>query len=369
MGIRPHLTLTLSPPSAGAERGIISWDDFPGYSLLASLARTTNPGLISFTRWGFESVFIRAHPWLNFFPRLRLFQEINELPQGGRESAVPAVEGGHRHGVLSVFKRHGRQFAPGHFVAHQAFGQNRHAGPHLQRQLKRINFIKLVAGPAAASFGQRQGLDQRPPRQLRPDNEGFTFQLRERDQRQPGERVFRQTHQLERHFMEGLDGQSRQVARAGDEAQVRLVAEDGVMDVRHGFVIHLDVHLGQHGLEPVEQGWQAVQADAGAGGHVEGDRAGRPDPGHLNLHFVGQPDNAPAFCVGNLAGGIQLNAAEAGLGERGAEGLFHGVELVAGIGRGAIVQAGGVGEASSVRHVNEHPQGSHFHNATGITEN
>ena len=44
-----------------------------------------------------------------------------------------------------------------------------------------------------------------------------------------------------------------------------------------------------------------------------------------------------------------------------AEGLFHGMELVAGIGEGAAVEAGGISEAASVRHVAEEPQRTHLH--------
>ena len=45
---------------------------------------------------------IGVHLWLNLFPRLGLFQELDELPQGGRQLAAFAVDGGHRHGVTSV---------------------------------------------------------------------------------------------------------------------------------------------------------------------------------------------------------------------------------------------------------------------------
>jgi len=37
------------------------------------------------------------------------------------------------------------------------------------------------------------------------------------------------------------------------------------------------------------------------------------------------------------------------------------VELVAGIGRGAVVEAGGIGEALGVRHVAENPQSINVH--------
>ncbi len=133
------------------------------------------------------------------------------------------------------------------------------------------------------------------------------------------------------------------------------------MDARHGFVTNPDVHPGQRGLEPVEEGRQAVQADAGARGHMEGLNAGRPDPGNLNAHFVGQPDNLAAVVMGDLAGLIQLQLAQTGHGQQRAEGLFQGVELVAGIDRGAVVEAGGIGEALGVRHVNEHPQSINLH--------
>ena len=104
-----------------------------------------------------------------------------------------------------------------------------------------------------------------------------------------------------------------------------------------------------------------MQADARAGGHVEGLKAGRLDPGHLNLQLVGQPDNLAAVVIGDLAGGIQLNAVDTGQGQRLAERLFHGMELMAGIGEGAAVEAGGIGEAASVRHVAEEPQRIHLH--------
>jgi hypothetical protein len=104
-----------------------------------------------------------------------------------------------------------------------------------------------------------------------------------------------------------------------------------------------------------------MQADAVTRGHVKGLNAGRPDPGHLSAHFVGQADNTPAFFVGNMSGGIQMNAAEAGQRQRLAEGLFHGMELVAGIGRGAVVDASGVGEAVSGCRVNEDPHRFQLH--------
>jgi hypothetical protein len=45
------------------------------------------------------------------------------------------------------------------------------------------------------------------------------------------------------------------------------------------------------------------------------------------------------------------------------------VERLAGIGRGAAVEAGGVGEALSESDVTEDPQGSHVHKASCIPKN
>jgi hypothetical protein len=70
------------------------------------------------------------------------------------------------------------------------------------------------------------------------------LQLCERDHRQPGERVFRQTHQHERHFTGNFDGQPRQMPWAGNEAQVNLVAEDGLMNSRHGLIKNGNVVKG-----------------------------------------------------------------------------------------------------------------------------
>jgi hypothetical protein len=64
-----------------------------------------------------------------------------------------------------------------------------------------------------------------------------------------------------------------------------------------------------------------------------------------------------------------MNAAETGQGQRLAEGLFHDMELVTGIGRGAVVDAGGIGEAVSGCHVNEDPQRFQLHNDDGLRKN
>jgi len=138
------------------------------------------------------------------------------------------------------------------------------------------------------------------------------------------------------------------------------------MDARHGVVTNLNIRLGQRNLEPVKEWRQAVQADAGARGHMKGLNAGRPDPGNLNAHLVGQPDNLAAVVMGDLAGVIQLQPAQTGHGQQRAEGFFHGVELVAGIGRGAVMEPGGIGEALGVRHVNEEPQRFQLHGDKGL---
>jgi hypothetical protein len=67
-------------------------------------------------------------------------------------------------------------------------------------------------------------------------------------------------------------------------------------------------------LEELFQGRRqlAVQADAGAGGHMESLNAGRLDPGNLNAHFVGQPDRLAAVVMGDMAGLIQLQLVRPG---------------------------------------------------------
>jgi hypothetical protein len=107
----------------------------------------------------------------------------------------------------------------------------------------------------------------------------------------------------------------------------------------------------------------------GQAANVEGLYAGRPDPGNLYAHFVGQADNLAAVFMGDLAGLIQLQPAQTGHGQHHANGLFHGVKLVAGIDRGAVVDAGGIGEALGVRHVNKHPQRVHLHGNKGLINN
>jgi len=60
----------------------------------------------------------------------------------------------------------------------------------------------------------------------------------------------------------------------------------------------------------------------------------------------------------DMAGVVEQDVAEAALGQRHVEFILHGVEQLAGMGRGVTVMAGGFGEALGDRHVTKHANGT-----------
>jgi len=113
-------------------------------------------------------------------------------------------------------------------------------------------------------------------------------------------------------------------------------------------------------LECAEQLRQAIQSDAGACGNFK--RAGAsPEFIQLVRQLIGQPDHLTAVFVADLPGRVEMDMAEAVLGQRHVELPFEGVERLAGVGRGAAMEAGGVGEALGDRHVAKDPQRIQLH--------
>ena len=166
----------------------------------------------------------------------------------------------------------------------------------------------------------------------------------------------------ERHPAENCSGQSRPAPRIGHQAGVRVVVEHRLMHAVARFQTDADVDVGKSLPEAGEQRRQAIESDAGTRGNFQRAGAG-PDFVHRVHQRIFEADHVPAVFVADLSGRIQVDPAEAGYGQRQVEGLFERMERLAGIGRRATVKAGGTGEALSDRHVAEHPQGSHLHNA------
>ena len=67
-----------------------------------------------------------------------------------------------------------------------------------------------------------------------------------------------------------------------------------------------------------------------------------------------------------MPGRVEMDMAEAGFGQRHFEFILQGVEGLAGMGRGAVVEAGGIREALGDRHVAEDPRRVQLHKADFI---
>ena len=158
----------------------------------------------------------------------------------------------------------------------------------------------------------------------------------------------------ERHPADDLDGQARSATRIGNEADVHAVVEHRLMHAAGRFMTDPDGDAGKGLLEFVEQRRQAIQPDAGTCGNLE--RAGTClDLIHLARQFVGQTDQLLAEGEAGLPGVVKPDPAEESFGQRLAEFRFHGVERLADMGRGAAMDAGGVGEALGESDVAENP--------------